>query len=104
MSDNLNNNLFLLQKMQENMEKLSRAVESLGSAKSEPSSDRESLKAEILREMGVDPNELAKKKKYEEWKEMRKSYISELKASVDQKVKEKEAEKPAEEKKRKWLR
>ncbi len=104
MSDNLNNNLYLLQKMQENMEKLSRAVESLGSAKTEPSSDRESLKAEILREMGVDPNELAKKKKYEEWKEMRKSYIAELKASVDQKVKEKEAEKPIEEKKRKWLR
>ena len=104
MSDNLNNNLYLLQKMQENMEKLSRAVESLGSAKTEPSSDRESLKAEILREMGVDPKELAKKKKYEEWKEMRKSYIAELKASVDQKVKEKEAEKPIEEKKRKWLR
>ncbi len=104
MSDNLNNNLYLLQKMQENMEKLSRAVESLGSAKTEPSSDRESLKAEILREIGVDPNELAKKKKYEEWKEMRKSYIAELKSAVDQKVKEKEAEKPTEEKKRKWLR
>ncbi len=35
---------------------------------------------------------------------MRKSYIAELKSAVDQKVKEKESEKPTEEKKRKWLR
>lgn len=110
MSDNLNNNFLLLQKIQEGFEKLSKTIESMGGrGASSGNSERESLKAELLREIGVNPEELQQKKEYETWKKHRETFAKERSEMLlrmkeereQQKVKPQEQE---ENKKRRWIR